>query len=236
MGFEARLVVLTVENANAESIADNGETKAILWSDKPGIVIDFGHITRLEKVVSPGYAHIKHSSFRRASICVFDCLYERLWDLLDANIEKYMVPEILTRERLELAYRGESENQTAIASKLLVATAGQEYATGHCFWYSDHQIQKGKERRLIDLHNIFVSQTLSERRKAYEVGVNFFEQPFLWAPCSDLVEWWREADAKKTEGMQALSKDPYAVAVAGGWRNQLETLSSLGAKALFLVG
>src|SRR6476659_2310953 len=94
MGFYAKTLFLVESSQKADENGTNGERECVVWQDTL-VGIDFGHITRLEKVVGEQYARLSHTPFRRAGICVADCFMTGLYKGLDEGSAERLAPALL---------------------------------------------------------------------------------------------------------------------------------------------
>jgi hypothetical protein len=193
-------------------IHSEGEEKTYtLWS--PSMVIDFGHITRLEKVVGERFKHLKHDSFSRAGICVTDIFLDVLFGINGENALQNIAPEIMPLIHYE----------KDVGGKVFVQ------------FYETHL---GGSQKLFDEivsnHNTVVGLDEVGRRNYLETRHFMIHGPILWATCHSLASALLEAERKSTEAWEAMTKDRVSLAFALGWRSLLHELGEVNTRALFL--
>src|SRR5438128_1394335 len=96
MGFETKTLFVLPGTIKADEPGPNGEAECAVWKDsKWGI--DFGHVTRIEKLVGDRFKHIRDSfePFRRAGICAVHQFLDVLFADFENQICKRCAPEIL---------------------------------------------------------------------------------------------------------------------------------------------
>ena len=218
MGFKATMVILREEKKTANENGSKGENHCVLWSDSD-LTIDFGHVTRLEKVVGNRFKYLDHTSFRRAGICTVDCFLKNLFEGFDENPFEQLAPEILVHKDIF------GDRQTQPTKKV----GGRVYID--C---PKHRLDMEKwGADIIANHNTAIGMSSYDFNRYLQTHQIFLDGPLLWASCVDLACWLSEDEEKKTEGWGALVKDKLSLAIARGWRHQLSELGETGARALF---
>ncbi len=225
MGFEAKLIILRETKAKAEVKGPKGEEECTLWKDS-SFSIDFGHITRLEKVVSERYAHMDYGPFRRAGICVVSCFETHILSGWESKLDDLLMPEMAWKN---FGIFGEADSLPTTQK-----IGGKTYVDGGLLIHHTRLLLKRKEASLVERHNSVVALNAKGRRKAF-ASARFFEPIFTWSSCIDLARWLAEEEKKHTELWQAVIKDPFTLAVVTGWRRQLEMLGKLGARGMLLL-
>lgn len=221
MGFSVKIIVLFRDVLDVDTKGPNGEDTCVYWY-ATRLAIDFGPITRLEKVVGDRFAHLKHSPIERAGICAVDGLLRELYRELNEKPRQRLAPEFLVR-------RGIFNDDISEETKMV---GGSTYVDCHELYLdTDGGLKQGKE--LIATHNKVLQMEEQELKAYVEKHDLFFDGPLVWASCVDLAVWLQEAEEKRTQGWEALVKDPVARAIVQGWRHQLRELGEVGAYGLF---
>lgn len=221
MGFSLKLVLVNpvVEPAfhgDGEGIPDSGSVT--VWRDIAGYSIDFGNITRLEKVVSPRYKHLEHTSYKRAGICVTDCFFDLLFVEDVQTLFGQVAPEILFPA---WALSGNKE-----------LTQGATYLDASSSSCGDDESYLSK----ISRHNSIVTEgrhcILNTIGKEHVV----LSDVVRWEDCAYLVHVLDKAEKFRTEAWKALEVDEISLAIAKSWREVLRAFTKTHARAVFLFG
>ncbi len=223
MGFEAKIVFVLPGSVKADQPGPKEEIECAVWKDAYW-GIDFGHITRLEKLVGERFQHMRdsHHPFRRAGICVMDRF---LSSCVFVDFEKHIVercaPEILVHK--SVFYMEDSPIPT-------VKVGGQVYLDvyesrlkgrmGNDTLVEDHNRAAGKPE---------VLQGLLEEREWHPM----MDPPLLWASCSELADSLDKSEAVYDEAWEAIQYDRVSDAFVRGWRESLRKLGAVGARAVF---
>lgn len=223
MGFEAKTVFVLSGAAKADRLGPNGETECMVWKDADW-GLDFGHVTRLEKLVSEHFQHLRDSfhPFRRAGICVVDCfLYSCLFVDFENRIGERCAPEILVPK----PFFGDERRK-----RPTIKVGGRTYLD---VYESRLKGRMGNET-LVEDHNVAVGDP-GTLRELLEKGEwhPMMDPPLLWASCSELADCLDKAEAEQNEAWKAAQYDPVSDAFVRGWRESLHRLSVVGARAVF---
>lgn len=223
MGFEAKTVFVLPGTAKADQLGPNGETECVVWKDSEW-GLDFGHITRVEKLIGERFKHMRDSfsPFRRAGICVMDCFhYSCLFVNFEEQIEELCAPEILVPK----PFFGDDRRQ-----KPTVKIGGRTYLD-----VSESRLegQMGNET-LVEDHNRAAGHPRVLKRLVQEGDWHpMMDPPLLWTSCSDLADCLDRSEAERDETWEAIQYDPVSDAFVRGWRESLRKLGAVGARAVF---
>lgn len=238
MGFEAKLEFVTAEKWEAEQVGTQGETHSTVWRDYTQFEMNFGRITRLEKLISPEYAHITHASFPKAGIMVFGTLLKRWQESVTSKpVRNSIFPHIVD----EGAWKDVPSSQESAEEdwkRVFQGMGGRDYAKVY-FPFELAKWDLKKTEALRAKHNRAVADlcTLSEEegRRKLDEGINLCEPPFLWFSCFDAACWLKEAQEKDAPAWRAVKDDPLTVAVILGWQAQLDRLGAVDVRAVMLI-
>jgi hypothetical protein len=226
MGFEVKMLFVIETKKETEKKGPNGETTCVVWEDT-FTGIDFGRVTRLEKLTSKRFAHLTWTPFKHAGICVIDCFFRNIFADFDKNTERWFAPEILVYRPLPLYVYREDEDPPEPTEKV----GGNLYL--------DCSVDRLKGRsgneELIAEHNTFVvnHQSALQLQLFESAKWSIMEPPLIWVPCTLLAEWLTQAEEQKTEGWKALVQDRVSLAIFLGWRHLLREMGEVDARALF---
>lgn len=225
MGFCAKTVFLMRGSRKADQPGLQGESDCVVWADTK-LGIDFDHISRLEKVVGERFAHLNHTPFRRAGICVVDCFMDGLSAGLKEASPGRWAPEIIIPKPMFLD-RGDDVEP---APEPTVTIGGRTYID--C--WPDRLKGRMGNKELIPTHNEVVGGG-PEAISAYLTSGrwNMSEPPMLWAECRDLAKWLTSAEDEGTEGWKAITQDRACLAIVRGWRFLLWELGEVDTRAVF---
>lgn len=217
MGFHAKILFVTAEYVKVDKAGSNGEIKCIVWKDAE-TGIDWGHITRLEKVIGSRYKDVHHTPFRRAGICVVACFLDKLWIELEGNVQSRFAPEILIPMKI-------FEDDPAPTIKIGGRT------------YLDCRMDRLKgsvgNTNFIPRHNSAVRDSTSILAHLNSGRWTIIDPPLFWVPCRDMANWLFEAEGNNTEVWRAIKDDTISLAFVLGWRHLLRELGDVGARAVF---
>jgi hypothetical protein len=195
-----------------------GETECVVWADSQ-LHIDFGHTTRLEKVVGERFKHVRYTPFQRAGICVADCLLGKLFENFEERPHERLAPEF------------------CVVASTFDGVVRQTEKTGGVAYIDCCPYQVGGTigdmSRRIMWHNGLVNLSPINFEWGHDFTSIVLRGPFLWASCRELADSMLVAEQTSTEAWQALSKDPVSIAIAKGWYHQLDALAGVGARVLF---
>lgn len=220
MGYCAKVVILSKASpVNTGELDDETPELELecdtLWEDS-SLRIDFGHITRLEKVTGERYRHLQHSAFRRAGICVMDCFLDHLYDDLEKNAVQRFAPEILVNG----LFPGQ-ESTRLFRSKQYI-NCSEYVLEGHL----------DTTERLVAEHNKAVGSDETYLLNALSRWM-ILDPPFFWASCKDMASWLEEAEREKSEAWTAITADLLSLAQVRSWQRLLCDAGDVGARALF---
>jgi len=225
MGFKAKMLFVTETEEKAEKIGPDGQTTCVVWEDTFS-GIDFGRITRLEKLSDKRLAHITWTPFRRAGICVIDCLFRNLFANFDKNTDRWFAPEILVDGHLPLYVYIKDKTPPEPTKKIgggLYLDCSFERLTGGF----------GNEK-LIPMHNAIVTAHRNNSSTPLsQQWLRITDPPLLWMPCDLLVDWLTAEEEQKTECWKALVQDRVSLAIFLGWKHALREMGEVGARAVF---
>ena len=223
MGFEAKMVFVLPGLGQADRQGPNGETECLVWQDADW-GLDFGHVTRIEKLVGERFRHMRDSfhPFRRAGICVVHCfLYSYLFIDFEKHIEERCAPEILVPK--PFSWDDGQEEPT-------VKIGGRTYLNVH---ESCLRGRMGNETLVVE-HNAAAGKPEALRRLLEGGGWHpMVDPPLLWASCSKLADCLDKSEAEQDEAWKAIQYSPVSNAFVCGWRESLRMLGIVGAKAVF---
>ena len=223
MGFEAKTVFVLPSTVKADRPGPEGETGCSVWVDADW-GLDFGHITRLEKLVGDRFKHVRDSfsPFRRAGICVMDCfLYSCVFVDFEKRIEERCAPELVVPKPF---FGDPSEAEPT------VKIGGRTYLDV----YKSRLYGRMRNERLVEEHNRAIGNLgallwLLKKGEWHPM----IDRPFLWASCSELADCLDKAEAESSEAWEAIQYDPVSDAFVRGWRESLRRLGAVDARAVF---
>lgn len=223
MGFEAKMVFVLPQTAKADQPGPKGETDCAVWKDSDW-GLDFGHITRLEKLVGERFQHMRNSfhPFRRAGICVMDrFLSACLFADFEKHIEERCAPEILVPK----PFFSDQEEK-----KPTVKVGGRTYLD---VYESRLKGRIGNEM-LVENHNCAAGNPAILRKLLKDGDWHpIMDPPLLWALCSELADCLYKAETEQVKAWKAIQYDTVSVAFVNGWRESLRQLGAVGARAVF---
>ena len=224
MGFHTKVIILSQTQTNSGNELDfdtpefDSEEGTVVWEDS-SLRIDFGHITRLEKITGERFRHLHHSAFRRAGICVVDCFLDHLYEDLENSAVRRFAPEILVNGRFPV-----KGSTTLLASKQYVSCS--EYVLSGTFDLVDDI------NGVVARHNKAVGSDEATLQYALSRWM-ILDPPFFWASCKDMSDWLEEAESQKSEAWTALDADRLSLALVRSWQCLLREVGETGARALF---
>lgn len=222
MGFAAKTVFVLPGTFKADRPGPQGEMECAVWKDS-NWGLDFGRITRLEKLTGERFQHIRDSfdPFRRAGICVVDRFFSScLFVNFESRVEERCAPEIVVPKR----FFGEEGRRPTIK------IGGQVYLD------VDESRLEGLmgNDTLVEEHNRAVGKPEELQRLLRENEWHpLMDPPLLWASCTELADSLDRAEADHDEAWQAIQYDPVSDAFVRGWRESLRKLGAVGARAVF---
>jgi hypothetical protein len=228
MGFEVKMVFVLDDGSHqtADREGPQGQNECVVWKDL-GMGIDFGHITRLEKVVNKRFSHIIHAPFRRAGICVVDCFFTNIFTGgFRKNLREWLAPEMLVRHHLPLYVYNEEERLRLPPS--IATVGGNIYLECSPDRLKGRMDMPGSNDLLID-HNKVLTMDHPDLPKEWSV----MDPPLIWVPCASLAEWLSRAEETGTEGWQAILEDRTSLAIVRSWWHTLREMGEVQAKAVF---
>lgn len=217
MGFQAKLVLLYPEEEELppKTPADEESGRRTVrkfWKSQESI--DFGHITRLEKLIDPRLSHVGHSSHRRAGICVMSVFLEPLFEMMyKADLKVFAPKFIIYNDYAERVLRFDEIAETEVQID----------------WDSDESLPEEMAK-----HNEILNRPQKEISRISAKHEPRLSPPFMWESCSTLAVQLDECEASHSEEWQALEKDPVSLALARGWREYLREVGRVGVQALFV--
>lgn len=220
MGFSLKLVFVNpiqepVLLGDGDNILDEGQ--AIVWMPVSEFNIDLGRVTRLEKVTSERYKHLQHSSYKRAGICVLDCLFDILFSEAEGKRLSQVAPEIV------MPFWMLDVPKTELSDGGVYLDVGA--------FHSD-----SFERSCLDkilMHNAAILQDKNSVLRCLEY------HPVLsclirWVDCSEMASVLDKAESDRSEAWLAVEEDHVSLAIARGWREIFSALARTGTKCVFL--
>ncbi len=223
MGFSARLLIV---------YPDPPKEGIPVWRSHE--VIDFGEITRLEKLTGEaGGSPYNPNGHVRAGICAMRMMLERLWPRAENPRREWFAPDILV-------YR---DNSGIVQARAVADEAGAkeciDCGTRNPQTDSIYDVSGGKRYpslKRIREHNILISLEdgeLWERLKSRQYHV-ISDAPIMWAPCAEIAQWMREDELGGSAAFLEAAKDKVSLARVTGWRKYLREVGAADARALFL--
>ncbi len=223
MGFEAKMLFVLPQMVKADQPGPKGETECAVWKDSDW-GLDFGHITRLEKLVGERFQHMRDSfpPFRRAGICVMDrFLSACLFADFENRIEERCAPEILVPKPFFGDERGKKQTvKVGGRTYLDVYESRFKGRMGNETLVEDHNRAAGKPE---------VLQGLLKEREWHPM----MDPPLLWASCAELGNCLVKAEEDQDEAWKAAQYDRVSDVFVRTWRESLIMLGGVGAKAVF---
>ncbi len=222
MGFSARLLITYLE-ARTPGIP--------VWKARE--VVDFGDITRLEKLTGEAGAVESCNPHKRAGICAMRMILDRLWPRADDPRREWFAPDILV-------YREHwSEDQARAVAEEAGATECLDCGTRNPQTDDIYDAKSGTRYpslKRIREHNLLISLEEDElrdvlKRRNYHV---ITEAPIMWARCEEIAEWMREDELGGSPAFQEAVKDAVSYARVTAWRKYLREIGRVDARALFL--
>ena len=215
MGYEAELLLLCPERNEAAN------KDIVVWRGSD--IIDFGHVTRMEKLTSPHYRHLGFPPRERAAICIVNCLLTKIGEKFEAADYSSLAPEF----RIHDLWGDEVQ-------ALAKLSPGDYIDVG---LYVRHKFS-GRHGHIsverLNAHNASLKLPPEQQKKELNWGAIILEVPFIWEPAATLADWLDKAEAEKTEEWRELTKESVSLALARGWRSYLREIGAAGVRALFI--
>ena len=208
MGFSLELYFL-FRNGQADDDAN-------VWIAR-GQPIDFGRVTRMEKITHQRFKHLEYDPHHRASICVVSLLLGKLFEKLDASPAETIAPTFLV-------YEFRDERDTLL-----------ETASGNAIEIEDWlPFDRTREQRKMREHNHVMKLPPDELRAHIEKHHPAMDPPFLWESAAVLARWLQEAIGAETDEWRELSKSLVSLALFRVWYAHLLELGKVDARVLFV--
>lgn len=218
MGFEAKILFVFKSSRVSDQVGPGGETECVVWEDSD-TGINFGHITRLEKILGERFRQFTQTSFRRAGICVLDCFFKHL---SAQDSKERCAPEILIDNML---YYTVLRQQREDAPTPTITLGGESYLDCSL----ERLMGRTGNGELVPEHNL----ALASIRAGHDVAWPVIGPPLFWASCVDLTSWLSQSEEDETEGWKAILEDRNSLAIVRGWRHMLREMGEVGARAVF---
>lgn len=226
MGFEAKIVFVLPGTAKADQQGPNGEAECAVWKDS-NWGIDFGHITRLEKLTGERFQHLRSSfhPFRRAGICVMNrFLHSCVFVDFENRFDERCAPEIVVPKPF-FAFADEemgNEPTVKIGGRIYLSVNERSFkgCMGNDTLVEDHNAAAGKPEAL---------RRLLKSGKWHPM-VN---PPLLWATCAELADCLDKAENEKHEVWEEIQADSVSKALFLSWRESLRNLGTVDARSVF---
>ena len=223
MGFSARLLVAYPE-AQSAGIP--------IWKARE--VIDFGDITRLEKLTGEaGGSPYNPNGHTRAGICAMRMIIDRLAPRAENPRREWFAPDILVYREHWVDGQARAVAEAAGAAECIDCGTRNPQTDSI---YDERRGKRYPSLRRIREHNIMISledDELWERLKSRQYHI-ISDAPIMWAPCAEIAKWMEEDELGGSPAFEQAAKEAISSALLIGWREYLRAVGAVDARALFL--
>lgn len=187
--------------------------------------IDFGRITRLEKLTGERFRHLVFGPHKRAGICATSVLLSHLYAKTDPA-RPICAPPII---HVDVDEDGGYAELIARREELIASGTGDLVDL-----YGPLEAPRRIQLDRVVAHNRHL--TLKDDALQWHLDNDWhpvMDAPFIWERCDVLAGWLEEAEARNAIEWTEVSKDPVALALFKARRAYLRELGVTGARALF---